>query len=151
MFWYTSAESNLLWCSVCVCVWLMTVANHGASQGWLDCLFLLFHGATDGRFLLFTVGDNIPDRCKAGDVDVPIVALAASEQLVGAMETVQDPKDAIVLVEPAQKKGYKNESQQASFPIVNLLMGVVQYDIPSIYLSSITYNWPENRSSKTRS
>ena len=71
---------------------------------------------------------------------MPIVALAASEQLVGAMETVQDPKDAIVLVEPAQKKGYKNESQQASFPIVNLLMGVVQYDIPSIYLSSITYN-----------
>ena len=63
---------------------------------------------------------------------MPIVALAASEQLVGAMETVQDPKDAIVLVEPAQKKGCKNESQQASFPIVNLLMGLVQYDIPSI-------------------
>ena len=78
----------------------MTVVTTGSV-----CMVLSFDGATHGRFLLFTVGDDIPDGRKACDVDVSFIALAASEQLICAMETVQDPKDPIVLVEPVRTKG----------------------------------------------
>ena len=84
-------------------------------------MFLLFHRATNGCFLLFIVRDDIPNRCKAGDVNVSIVALAASEQLVCAMETVQNPKDPIVLVEPVKKqnKGYRmGHSKGPNFPAI---------------------------------
>lgn len=47
------------------------------------------------------VGDKLSCRRKSKEEQVALIRLAATEQLIGAVQTIQDAHSSIVLVEPA--------------------------------------------------